>query len=116
MTFKQKLKNQEAVEESSVTLRCELFKSGVPVEWRKDAQLLKEGDKYHIKQEGRVAEMLIRNLTLKDAGEYCCFAGTVVTSADIKVRGMVRYKTVHMVILCPKHSETDLVFYMKLTK
>ncbi|KAM9358122.1 obscurin isoform 2-T2 [Symphorus nematophorus] len=88
VTFKQKLKNQEAVEEGSVTLRCELSKPGVPVEWRRDAQLLKEGDKYQMKQEGRVAEMMIRNLTLTDAAEYSCLVGTVVTSADIKVRAM----------------------------
>lgn len=91
MTFKQKLKNQEGVEEGSMTLRCELSKPGVPVEWRKDAQLLNEGEKYQIKQEGRVSEMLIRSLTLKDAGEYCCCVGSVVTSADIKVRGMAHY-------------------------
>lgn len=70
-----------------MTLRCELSKAGVPVEWRKDAQLLKEGDKYQMKQEGRVAEIMIKNLTLTDAAEYSCFVGTVVTSADIKVRG-----------------------------
>uniref|UniRef100_A0A3Q3JKM1 Ig-like domain-containing protein n=1 Tax=Monopterus albus TaxID=43700 RepID=A0A3Q3JKM1_MONAL len=57
--------------EGSVTLRCEVSKPGVPVEWRKDAQTLKEGEKYQMKQEGRVAEMLIRNATLTDAGEYC---------------------------------------------
>ncbi|XP_078141769.1 obscurin [Centroberyx gerrardi] len=88
VTFKQKLKNQEAVEEGSVTLRCELSKPGVPVEWRKDAKLLKEGDKYQMKQEGRAAEMLIRTVALPDAGEYSCFVGTVVTSADIKVRAL----------------------------
>ncbi|KAM8873968.1 obscurin isoform 3-T3 [Spinachia spinachia] len=88
VTFKQKLKNQEAVEEGSVTLRCELSRPGVPVEWRKDAQLLKDGDKYQMKQEGRMAEMLIRNLTLTDLGEYGCFVGSVVTSADIKVRAI----------------------------
>ncbi|XP_071342807.1 obscurin [Trachinotus anak] len=88
VTFKQKLKNQEAVEEGSVMLRCELSKPGVPVEWRRDAQLLREGEKYQMKQEGRMAEMLIRNVTLPDAGEYCCFAGTTVTSADIKVRAL----------------------------
>ncbi|KAM8745978.1 obscurin isoform 6-T7 [Acanthopagrus schlegelii] len=88
VTFKQKLKNQEAVEEGSVTLRCELSKPGAPVEWRKDAQLLKEGEKYQMKQEGRVAEMLIRNLTLTDAAEYSCSVGTVVTSADVKVRAI----------------------------
>lgn len=94
VTFKQKLKNQEAVEEGSVTLRCELSKPGVPVEWRKDAQLLKEGEKYQMKQEGRMAEMLVRNLALTDAAEYSCFVGTVVTSADIKIRGMLHYSHV----------------------
>ncbi|XP_047198781.1 obscurin isoform X4 [Hippoglossus stenolepis] len=88
VTFKQKLKNQEAVEEGSVMLRCELSKPGVPVEWWRDAQLLKEGDKYQTKQEGRMAEMLIRNVTLADSGEYGCSVGTVVTSADIKVRAL----------------------------
>ncbi|XP_067369922.1 obscurin [Channa argus] len=88
VTFKQKLRNQEAVEEGSVTLRCELSKAGVPVEWSKDGQLLKEGVKYQMKQEGRVAEIIIKNLILKDTGEYCCFVGTVVTSAEIKIRAL----------------------------
>ncbi|XP_047443167.1 obscurin isoform X3 [Mugil cephalus] len=88
VTFKQKLKNQEAVEEGFVTLRCELSKSGVPVEWRRDAQLLKEGEKYQMRQEGRMAELIIGNLTLTDAAEYSCLVGTVETSADVKVRAL----------------------------
>ncbi|XP_077440643.1 obscurin [Vanacampus margaritifer] len=88
VTFKQKLKNQETLEENSVTLHCQLSKPGVPVEWRKDAQLLGEGAKYQMKQEGRVCEMQITDLTLKDTGEYSCSVGTAVTSADIKVRAL----------------------------
>ncbi|KAM4739603.1 obscurin isoform 2-T2 [Anableps anableps] len=88
VTFKQKLKNQEAVEGGCLTLRCELSKPGQAVEWRRDAQLLNDGEKYQIKQEGRAAEMLIRNVTLADAGEYSCCAGTAGTSADIKVRAL----------------------------
>ncbi|KAM4574398.1 obscurin [Fundulus diaphanus] len=88
VTFKQKLKNQEAVEDGCLTLRCELSKPGQAVEWRRDAQLMKDGEKYQMKQEGRVAEMLIRNVTLADAGEYSCSAGTAVTTADIKVRAL----------------------------
>ncbi|XP_070410268.1 obscurin isoform X2 [Nothobranchius furzeri] len=86
--FKQRLKSQEALEEDNLTLHCELSKPAVLVEWRRDAQLLKDGEKYQMKQEGRVAEMLIRDLTLADAGEYSCSAGTAVTSADIKVRAL----------------------------
>uniref|UniRef100_A0A3Q2QDN2 Ig-like domain-containing protein n=1 Tax=Fundulus heteroclitus TaxID=8078 RepID=A0A3Q2QDN2_FUNHE len=56
----------------------------------RDAQLMKDGEKYQMKQEGRVAEMLIRNVTLADAGEYSCSAGTAVTSADIKQRSFPR--------------------------
>lgn len=104
------------MEEGSVTLRCELSKPGAHVEWRKDAQLLKEGEKYQMKQEGRVAEMLIRSLTLTDAAEYSCSVGTVVTSADIKVRGRLQYSH-YMETYCSAggfvtdHSEADHFFF-----
>ncbi|XP_076009237.1 obscurin [Genypterus blacodes] len=88
VSFKQKMKNQEAMEDDCLTLRCELSKLGVPVEWSKDAKVLKDGEKYQMSQEGRMAEMLIRNLVLQDAGKYSCYYGTVVTSADIKVKAM----------------------------
>lgn len=70
-----------------MTLHCELSKAGVPVEWRKEAQLLKEGEKYQMRQEGRAAEMTIRGVTLADGGEYSCSVGMAATSAEIKVRG-----------------------------
>lgn len=70
-----------------MTLRCELSKAGVPVEWRKEAQLLKEGEKYQMRQEGRAAEMTIRGVTLADGGEYNCSVAMAATSAEIKVRG-----------------------------
>ncbi|CAB1314267.1 unnamed protein product [Coregonus sp. 'balchen'] len=89
VTFKQKLKNQEALEEGSVTLRCELSKSGVSVEWLKGEELLREGERYQMKQEGKTAEMVIRNVVLQDAGEYSCVtACNVKTTADIKVRAL----------------------------
>lgn len=70
-----------------MTLRCELSKAGVPVEWRKEAQLLEEGGKYRMRQEGRAAEMSIRGVTLTDGGEYNCSVGSAVTAAEVKVRG-----------------------------
>ncbi|XP_052382970.1 obscurin isoform X19 [Oncorhynchus keta] len=88
-TFKQTLKNQEAPEEGSVTLRCELSKSGVPVVWLKGEELLREGERHQMKQEGRTVEMVIRNAVLQDAGEYSCVtACNVKTTADIKVRAL----------------------------
>ncbi|KAM6963087.1 obscurin [Aplochiton taeniatus] len=88
VTFKHKLKRQEAVEEGSVTLRCELSKAGVPVEWRKGAQLLRQGARHGMKQEGRLVELVITQLVLQDAGDYSCSAGNVSTSAEIKVRAL----------------------------
>ncbi|XP_014071357.2 obscurin isoform X2 [Salmo salar] len=89
VTFKQKLKNQEALEEGSVTLRCELSKPGVPVVWLKGEELLREGERHQMKQEGRTVEMVIRNVVLQDAGEYSCVtACNVKTAADIKVRAL----------------------------
>ncbi|XP_077390337.1 obscurin [Festucalex cinctus] len=115
VTFKQKLKNQETVEQSSVTLHCELSKPGVPVEWRKDAQLLGECAKYQMKQEGRVCEMQITELTLKDTGEYSCSVGTAVTSADIKVRALpVTFKQ-EVQNLELKEGDSG-VFYCELSK
>ncbi|XP_071011211.1 obscurin [Oncorhynchus clarkii lewisi] len=88
-TFKQTLKNQEALEEGSVTLRCELSKSGVSVVWLKGEELLREGERHQMKQEGRTVEMVIRNAVLQDAGEYSCVtACNVKTTADIKVRAL----------------------------
>ncbi|XP_064864570.1 obscurin [Oncorhynchus nerka] len=88
-TFKQTLKNQEALEEGSVTLRCELSKSGVPVVWLKGEELLREGERHQMKQEGRTVEMVIRSAVLQDAGEYSCVtACNVKTTADIKVRAL----------------------------
>ncbi|CAB1324596.1 unnamed protein product, partial [Coregonus sp. 'balchen'] len=89
VTFKQKLKNQEALEEGSVMLRCELSKSGVPVVWLKGEELLREGERHQMKQEGRTVEMVIRNVVLQDAGEYSCVtACNIKTAADIKVRAL----------------------------
>uniref|UniRef100_A0A3Q2W896 Ig-like domain-containing protein n=1 Tax=Haplochromis burtoni TaxID=8153 RepID=A0A3Q2W896_HAPBU len=113
VTFKQKLKNQEAVEEGCVTLRCELSKAGVPVEWRKDAQLVKEGEKIQIKQEGRVAEMLIRNVTLADSGEYSCSAvnkfGVTSYNGNITVESFILKEGQFVEVLDSVHPDRWLV-------
>ncbi|XP_076860479.1 obscurin [Brachyhypopomus gauderio] len=87
-TFKQNLRNQVAAEGSNVTLRCELSKPGASVNWWMGHELLTSGVKYHIKSEGRISEMLIRNVGMKDSGSYSCTVGDQKTSSEIKVQAI----------------------------
>lgn len=83
------LKSQEAEEGNSLTLRCELSKKGVPVQWHRDGQPLTEElsqGKYEIKLEGRTAQMTIVNVQQDDAGKYSCITGDEKTTAEVKVK------------------------------
>ncbi|XP_058481105.1 obscurin [Solea solea] len=84
--FKQKLESQEAEEGTSVTLSCELTKPGVPVEWKKGAQLLKSGEKYQMKQKASVCELLINKVVPEDTGDYSCVCGDQKTTASLKIK------------------------------
>ncbi|NXO14216.1 OBSCN protein, partial [Oriolus oriolus] len=64
--FKEKLKDEEAQEGASVTLSCELTK-GAPVQWKMGPKVLKASDKYQPRQSGTTAELVIRDLKVKDA-------------------------------------------------
>ncbi|XP_061652379.1 obscurin isoform X5 [Phyllopteryx taeniolatus] len=86
VTFTKKLQSQEADEGSSVTLRCETSKPGVPVEWKKGRQLLKSGEMYQVKQEATVNELLLHKATEEDSGEYSCVCGDGKTTASLKIK------------------------------
>ncbi|XP_053324277.1 obscurin [Spea bombifrons] len=86
--FKEGLQNKEAVEGSSVTLRCQLTKPNASLEWRKGGNLLRTSDKYTFIQQGLVAELHISNLVLQDAGEYTCVCGDYKTTASLNVNAL----------------------------
>uniref|UniRef100_A0A3B3RS12 Ig-like domain-containing protein n=1 Tax=Paramormyrops kingsleyae TaxID=1676925 RepID=A0A3B3RS12_9TELE len=94
--FKERLKNVEAKEGESVTLRCELSKPGAPVEWRKGGVVLKSGDKFLMKQKDCSVELKISDVKPEDSGEYCCQCGDKRTTANVQVNG-------RMSPLCPSH-------------
>lgn len=72
-----------------MTLRCELSKKGVPVQWQRDGQVLSEEifpGRYQMEQDGKVALMTILNVQPEDAGKYSCITGDEKTTAEVKVK------------------------------
>ncbi|XP_073675951.1 obscurin [Garra rufa] len=88
ITFKQNLRNQEAVESNTVALRCELSKPGATVKWWRGEELLQVGEKYQMRTEGRIAELLIKNVDSEDVGSYSCTTGKEKTTAEVKVKAL----------------------------
>ncbi|KAG8138687.1 hypothetical protein E2320_001556 [Naja naja] len=86
--FKEGLKNREAVEDATTTLHCEMSKAGAEVQWKKGSQTLKPSDKYRMRQEGPVAELLIRDLKVVDTGDYSCVCGDQKTTAVLTVHAL----------------------------
>ncbi|XP_032387945.1 obscurin isoform X15 [Etheostoma spectabile] len=86
VTFKQKLESQEVEEGASVALHCELSKPGVPVEWKKGTQVLKSGEKYQMKQNASMNELLINKVVPEDSGDYSCVCGDQKTTASLNVK------------------------------
>ncbi|MGH0167117.1 UNVERIFIED_CONTAM: hypothetical protein FKN15_052514 [Acipenser sinensis] len=82
------LQDQEAEEDGSATLRCELSKPGAPVEWKMGEVVLQSEGKYKMKQKGHIAEMTIKNLQPEDTGDYTCDTGDQQTTAHIKIKAM----------------------------
>uniref|UniRef100_A0AAZ1Y124 Ig-like domain-containing protein n=1 Tax=Oreochromis aureus TaxID=47969 RepID=A0AAZ1Y124_OREAU len=87
-TFIEKLKNQEKKEGESVTLRCELSKPAAVVQWKKDSEILKPGEKYDMKQAEGSCILQILNLKIEDSGAYTCVCGDEKTSAALKVTAL----------------------------
>ncbi|CAI5640970.1 unnamed protein product [Oreochromis niloticus] len=94
VTFKLKLESVEAEEGGSVTLRCELSKAGVPVEWKKGTQVLKSGERYQMKQKASVNELVIEKVVPEDSGDYSCVCGDQKTTASLNIKAKpVLFKT-----------------------
>ncbi|XP_019399214.1 PREDICTED: obscurin [Crocodylus porosus] len=85
--FKKELQDLEATESGTVTLRCELTKAA-QVEWKKGHQVLKASEKYHVRQDGAIAELVIHELGLKDTGDYTCLCGDQRTAATLTVNAL----------------------------
>ncbi|KAF4072667.1 hypothetical protein AMELA_G00265620, partial [Ameiurus melas] len=84
--FCQELQNLEVEEGGTALFCCELSKTGVAVQWKKGALLLKPGEKYQMEQDGCELQLKIHDLKSSDSGSYKCCAGILVTTASIVVK------------------------------
>ena len=57
------------------------------MEWRKGTKVLKSGEKYQMKQNASVNELLISNVVPEDSGDYSCVCGEQKTSASVNIKG-----------------------------
>ncbi|XP_068862349.1 obscurin isoform X12 [Aphelocoma coerulescens] len=86
--FKKELKNVEGTENGTATFCCELSKAGAAVAWRKGDRALGTSDKFTMRCQGTMAELLINDLVLEDAGDYTCSCGEQETTATLKVNAL----------------------------
>lgn len=90
VTFKQKLRNVVIEEGSTATLRCELSKPGLSVEWRKKgSELIRNGEKYHVRQRDMLVELRISDVKPEDSDIYTCICGNIESTATLTVNGRV---------------------------
>lgn len=87
MQFLRELQAQELDEGATAHLRCELSRDSASVEWRKGSLQLFPCAKYQMVQEGRAAELLVRDVEQEDSGHYTCDAGDMQSTASLSVRG-----------------------------
>lgn len=87
VTFKRELQNEVSKEGGSAMFSCELSKPGALVDWRKGRVILRTGDKYDIKQDGKLSTLTIHNIEANDAGCYSCKTKDSESTAELTVRG-----------------------------
>lgn len=87
--FKTQLQNLERKAGEIARLCCETTKPGARVVWRFGNRVLESSNKYHLKKEGTVVELVIYKLQGTDSGEYSCDTGSQMTSAVLTVQGRI---------------------------
>lgn len=70
-------------------LRCEISKPGIPVEWRKEHELLRNGVKFQMRKRETTLELLIWKPAPEDSGVYSCECADQITSATVKITGKI---------------------------
>lgn len=86
--FTQPLEETKAKEGDNVTLTCKLDKQNVFCTWLKNGKELQPGDGVQISSDGYTQQLILTDVTIKDAAKYTCVCGDVSTEATFLVEGM----------------------------
>lgn len=70
-----------------MVLRCELSKCGVPAEWRREQEVLRNGVKYQMRKRETTLELVIWKPVSEDSGVYSCVCADQITSATVMITG-----------------------------
>lgn len=102
--FLQELKNIQVQEGNEVKLRCEVSKADASIEWKKGEKVLRDGEKYQMKQSGSKLELVIRKSQPEDSGTYSCVCAEVKSSATIIITGESHHiKATSVLEICTSH-------------
>lgn len=85
--FTKELKDSQAEETCSVTLRCETAQTPSTVIWLKGHTELNAGGRYELSQKEGVLTLTIKHLEEKDTDIYTCDVGTAKSAAKLTVNG-----------------------------
>ena len=86
-----KLSEIRAKEKETATFVCEMSEANLKPIWMKGGQKLSADKKYDIVTDKKVQKLIIRNVTMKDKGEYTCIYRDISTWAKLNVRGEFVY-------------------------
>lgn len=84
-------KEVRAILSQKTTLSCDVADSNTEVRWYQDGKLLTPGKAIYTEAKGKSRQLVIDSVERKDAGEYCCEAGTDKLLFKIHVAGRDKY-------------------------
>ena len=93
-------------------LECEISKEGLKVEWFKGSKQLRRSDRYDIKVDGKVHQLIIESATVEDQGEYSAQYQKLTTTGKLSLQSKYRIRIrIRIFICCALTTSILQIFY-----